>query len=199
MRLIVAITGASGSILAIRLLEALRKLDVEREVILSPWAERTMRIETDYGIDDVRALASATYRTDNLAAPVSSGSYRADGMVICPCSMNTLAGVAHGLSDNLITRAADVTLKEGRPLVLVPRESPLNITHLRNLLAVAEAGARVVPPMPAFYNHPESVDDVVWHIVARVLDQLRIDNDFTRRWGPSAERGAAPERPPLGE
>jgi len=189
MRVVLAVTGASGSILAIRLLEAMVKLDVQCELVMSTWAERTMRIETDYQLEDVRALASASYRVENLAAPISSGSYGVDAMVVCPCSMNTLAAMAHGLGDNLITRAADVTLKESRPLIVVPRETPLNTTHLKNMLLLHEAGAQIVPPMPAFYNKPETVDDVVWHIVARILDQLRIPNEFTTRWGPSSTGG----------
>lgn len=186
MRVITAVTGASGAILGIRLLEALRELDISSELILSPWAERTIRIETDYKVEAVRALADVTHRYDNLAASISSGSHPVDAMVVCPCSMNTLSAIAHGLADNLITRAADVTLKERRPLVVVPRETPLSLIHLRNMTALCEAGGRIMPPMPAFYNRPTSVDEVVSHIVARVLDQLGIPNELTRRWGPAS-------------
>lgn len=183
MRLVIGMTGASGAILGIRLLEALRELGHERELVLSDWAERTIRIETDYSVDDVRALATTRHRIDNQAASISSGSYRTSGMVVAPCSMNTLAGLAHGLADNLIGRAADVTLKEGRKLVLVPRETPLSTMHLRNMTTLSELGAVIVPPTLALYNHPRTVDDAVWHVVARVLDQFEIDNDLTQRWG----------------
>lgn len=181
-RLVVGMTGATGAILGIRFLEALRDLGVESHLVMSEWAERTIRIETVYSVADVRALAHTYYLNGNQAASVSSGSYPADGMVIIPCSMNTLGALAHGLADNLIVRAADVTLKEQRKLVIVPRETPLSTIHLRNMLTLSEMGVSIVPPMPAFYNHPKSVDEIVLHIVARVLDQFRIDNDLTRRW-----------------
>jgi flavin prenyltransferase len=182
-RLIVGITGSTGSILGIRLLEALGALGVETHLVLSEWAERTIRIETSYTVAEVRSLASTHYQNGNQAAPISSGSFPADGMVIVPCSMNTLAAVAHGIADNLIVRAANVTLKEQRKLVIVPRETPLSTIHLRNMLLLSEIGVSVVPPVPAFYNHPETIDDFVRHIVARVLDQFDIDNDLTVRWG----------------
>ncbi|MFI9504238.1 UbiX family flavin prenyltransferase [Nocardia sp. NPDC052566] len=194
-RLVVGITGATGAILGIRFLEALRDLGVESHLVMSEWAERTIRIETDYSVADVCALAHTYYQKGNQAAPVSSGSYPADGMVIIPCSMNTLAPLANGLADNLIHRAADVTLKEQRKLVLVPRETPLSTIHLRNMLALSEVGVSIVPPTPAFYNHPESVDEIVLHIVARVLDQFRIDNQLTRRWrvDPSLHNSTLPK------
>jgi 4-hydroxy-3-polyprenylbenzoate decarboxylase len=182
-RLVVGITGATGAILGIRLLEALNSFGVQTHLVLSKWAERTIRIETEYTVAEVRALASAYYQNENQAAPVSSGSFRVDGMVIIPCSMKTLAALAHGLADTLIVRAADVMLKERRKLVVVPRETPLNSIHLRNMLTLSEMGVSIVPPMPAFYNHPASVDDFIHHIVARVLDQFDIENDLTRRWG----------------
>lgn len=191
LRLVVGITGATGAILGIRFLEALRDLGVESHLVMSDWAERTIRIETVYSVADVRALAHTYYPNGNQAAPVSSGSYPADGMVIIPCSMKTLGALAHGLADNLIVRAADVTLKEQRKLVLVPRETPLSTIHLRNMLTLSEMGVSIVPPMPAFYNHPESVDEIVLHIVARVLDQFRIANDLTRRW----RAGSPPHTP----
>jgi 4-hydroxy-3-polyprenylbenzoate decarboxylase len=165
------------------MLQALRELGVESHLVMSEWAERTLRIETDYSVSQIRAMADTYYQHGNQAAPISSGSFPADGMVIIPCSMNTLAALAHGLTDNLITRAADVALKEQRKLVLVPRETPLNSIHLRNLLALSDMGVAIVPPMPAFYNHPKSIDDIVAHIVARVLDQFRIPNELTTRWG----------------
>ncbi|GLX06618.1 UbiX family flavin prenyltransferase [Microbispora sp. NBRC 16548] len=191
-RLVVAMTGATGVILGIRLLEVLQAQEVETHLVVSDWAERTIRIETDYNLSDVQSLATRTYRYDNQAAPISSGSYPVDGMVIVPCSMKTLAEVAHGLGGNLITRAADVMLKEHRPLVIVPRETPLSEIHLRNMLTLSRMhGVTIVPPMPAFYNRPASIGDVVDHIVARVLDQLGIGNDLTPRWSLSP-RGRAP-------
>jgi 4-hydroxy-3-polyprenylbenzoate decarboxylase len=192
-RVVVGMTGASGAILGIRLLEALRQSSIESHLVMSEWAKRTLRVETDYTEQDLAALATRVYRVDNQAAAISSGSFRTDGMVIIPCSMNTVASLAHGLSANLVTRAADVVLKEGKPLVLVPRETPLSLIHLRNMVTLAEAGVRIVPPMPGFYNRPQSVDELVWHIVARVLDQLDIDNDLTRRWGPAETSNALPD------
>jgi 4-hydroxy-3-polyprenylbenzoate decarboxylase len=192
-RVVVGMTGASGAILGIRLLEALRQSSIESHLVMSEWAKRTLRVETDYTEQDLAALATRVYRVDNQAAAISSGSFRTDGMVIIPCSMNTVASLAHGLSANLVTRAADVVLKEGKPLVLVPRETPLSLIHLRNMVTLAEAGVRIVPPMPGFYNRPQSVDELVWHIVARVLDQLDIDNDLTRRWGPAETGNALPD------
>ncbi|MGP4112203.1 UbiX family flavin prenyltransferase [Streptomyces sp. 4N509B] len=194
LRLVVGMTGATGAILGIRLLEALRVRGVETHLVLSAWAERTIRMETEYSQADVRALADVTYRDSNQAAPISSGSFPVDGMVIIPCSMNTLAAIAHGLADRLIVRAADVTMKERRPLVLVPRETPLSTIHLRNMLTLSEMGVSMVPPMPAFYNDPRTVDDIVGHIAARVMDQFSIENDLTTRWGtsrllPVAHRG----------
>jgi len=182
-RLIVGITGSTGPILGIRLLEALGPLGVETHLVLSEWAERTIRIETSYTVAEVLDLASTHYDNRNQAAPISSGSFPVEGMIIIPCSMNTLAAVAHGIADNLIARAADVTLKERRRLLIVPRETPLSTIHLRNMLVLSDMGVSIVPPMPAFYNYPETVDDVVRHIVARVLDQFGIDNDLTVRWG----------------
>lgn len=182
-RVVVGITGATGSILGIRMLQALRALGVETHLVMSDWAERTIRIETEYTVGEVRKLASTYYQHGNQAAAISSGSFPVDSMVIIPCSMHTLAALAHGLADNLIVRAADVMLKERRPLVLVPRETPVNTIHLRNMLTLSEMGVALVPPVPAFYNHPKTIDDFVDHIVARTLDQLRVDNDLTERWG----------------
>jgi 4-hydroxy-3-polyprenylbenzoate decarboxylase len=194
-RIVVGITGATGPILGIRLLEALGGLGVESHLVLSDWAERTIKLETSYSVAEVRGLAGAYYPNGNLAAPISSGSFLADGMVIMPCSMHTLAAVAHGLGDKLITRAADVTLKEGRKLVVVPREMPLNAIHLRNMLVLSEMGTSIVPPMLAFYHHPETVDDFIRHIVARVLDQLGIENELSIQWGLTPRLHADPLHP----
>jgi 4-hydroxy-3-polyprenylbenzoate decarboxylase len=183
MRLIVGISGASGVIYGIRLLEALKGMpDIESHVIVSNGAKINIAIETDWQLADVEALASVVHADRNLAAPISSGSYPADGMVIAPCSMKTLSGVVNSYSDNLIVRAADVTLKEGRRLVLVPRESPLHAGHLRLMHEAALMGAVIAPPMPAFYAEPRTVDDVVDHTVGRILDLFGLDTGTLRRW-----------------
>lgn len=182
MKLVVGITGASGAIYGIRLLEALRDSGVQTDLVLSRWAEATISMETSHDLLYVRGLATRYYPPGNQAAPISSGSFLTDGMVIVPCSMKTVAAIRHGLSDNLLTRAADVTLKEGRPLILVPRESPLSAIHLENLAGLAKMGVRIVPPMPAFYNLPKSIDDVVNHTICRILDQIGIPNDWSARW-----------------
>lgn len=185
-RVVVALTGSTGVIIGVRLLEALRDLGVDRHLVISEWAERTLRIETDISIDEVRALATARYEPTNLAAPIASGSYRTDGMAIVPCSMRTLAAVSHGLSDNLIHRAADVTVQERRPLVLVPRETPLSAIHLENMLRLSRLGAVLLPPVPAFYTRPQTIDDIVQTVASRVLDHLGVDNDLAGRWGADA-------------
>jgi 4-hydroxy-3-polyprenylbenzoate decarboxylase len=182
MKIIVGMSGATGAIYGIRLLESLKKLNVETHLILSSWAEKTIVIETSYTVEQVKTLASFVYATSNQAALISSGSFITDGMVIIPCSMKTLAAVSHGFSDNLLARAADVILKEKRKLVIVPRETPLNEIHLENMLRLARMGTVIMPPMPAFYNKPESVADIVDHTVSRVLDQLGIVNSVAKRW-----------------
>ncbi|GAA2627539.1 hypothetical protein GCM10010411_75860 [Actinomadura fulvescens] len=185
-RLVVGITGATGAILGIRLLEVLAALNVETHLVLSAAAEDCISIETDWNVAQVRALATAHYRNTQLAASISSGSFQVDGMVIVPLSMATLGKVRHGIGDNLVCRAADVTLKEtGRPLVLVPRETPLNAIHLQNLAALSELGVCVVPPMLTFYNKPTALSHQIDHIVARVLDQFGLNTALTTRWGPS--------------
>ncbi|OIQ98747.1 putative aromatic acid decarboxylase [mine drainage metagenome] len=181
-RLIVGITGATGAIFGIRLLEALKDTDVETHLILSKWAIQTIEHETTYTVKQVRALASVDHAEGNMGASVSSGSFVTEGMVIMPCSMRSLAAIAHGTGDHLVHRAADVILKERRRLVLVAREMPLSDVHLENMLKLSRMGVTIMPPMPAFYNHPESLDDMVDHIVARVLDQFGISVDFARRW-----------------
>lgn len=189
MRLIVGITGATGAIYGIRLLEALRDKAVETHLVLSSWGARTVELETRYSVAEVKALATRWYSPEDLAAPISSGSFVVDGMVIAPCSMKTLAGVVHGYSDNLIVRAADVTIKEQRPLVLVARETPLSPIHLKNMLDLARLGVTIMPPMPAFYCKPQSVDDVVNHLVGKILDRFGIMHDLFVRWGSHEEDG----------
>ena len=185
MRIVVAITGASGSITGIKLLETLNKFDVKTDLILSDWAKETITIETDYSVKQVIEMADSYHDINNLGAAVSSGSFRHDGMIIAPCSMKTLAGIANGLETNLVIRAAGVTLKEQRKLILLPRETPLTPIHLENMLKLSRIGVVIMPPVPAFYNKPKSIDEIVNHTIARVLDHLRIDNDLTKRWGNS--------------
>jgi len=182
MRLIVAMTGASGAIYGKRLLEVLRNKKIETHLIVSNAAEKVIEHELEMAKDAVEKLAFHAYSIDDLKAPIVSGSFKTDGMVIIPCSMKTLAGICHGYSSNLILRAADVTLKEKRKLVLVPRETPLSTIHLRNMLDLAKQGVVVLPAMPAYYHKPESVDSLVDYVVGKVLDILEIDHELFRRW-----------------
>ncbi|HCL5290319.1 TPA: UbiX family flavin prenyltransferase, partial [Salmonella enterica] len=164
-------------------LQALRALpDVETHLVMSKWAKTTIELETPYTPAEVAALADYCHSPADQAAPLSSGSFRTDGMIIIPCSMKTLAGVRAGYAEGLVGRAADVVLKEGRKLVLVPREMPLSTIHLENMLALSRMGVAIVPPMPAFYNLPQTVDDIIQHIVARVLDQFGLEHMRARRW-----------------
>ena len=181
-RLIVGMTGATGAIYGIRLLEALKLAKVETHVVISKWARKTIEHETERTYEDVCALASVSHSSGDMGATISSGSFITEGMVIAPCSMRTLAAIAHGYGDTLVHRAADVVLKERRPLVLVARETPLSEVHLENMLKLSRIGVTILPPMPAFYNHPESLDDIVDHAVARILDNFAIPADFARRW-----------------
>ena len=181
--ILVGMTGATGAIYGIRVLETLHDLGVETHLVVSRWAEATIKTETDRRIADVCALASVVYDEEDLAAPPASSAFATAGMIVAPCSMRTLAAVANGLSDNLIQRAAEVHLKEGRKLVLLVRESPLSVIHLENMLRVAKAGAVVAPPVPAFYAKLRSLDDMVDHTVGRALDQLGVEHERIRRWG----------------
>ena len=191
-RLIVGLTGATGSILGIRLLEALKRSEIETHLIVSNWARRTLEHETSYTLKQVAALASVYHNPGNMGAEISSGSFLTDGMVVIPCSMRTLGNIANGTGESLIHRAADVILKERRKLVLVVRESPLSELHLENMLKLARMDAMIVPPMPAFYNKPKTIDDMVEHIVARVLDQLGVAAPFAKRWDGKMDRAEAP-------
>lgn len=181
-RLIVGISGASGVIYGVRLLEELRKLPVETHLVMTRTAEVTLAHETDLKASDVRQLADVAYRIDDLAAAVSSGSFRTIGMIVAPCSMRSLGEIAHGITSNLLTRAADVVLKERRRLVLVARETPLHAIHLRNMATLADMGAIVAPPVPAFYNRPRTLDDIIDHTVGRVLDLFDLDPGIVKRW-----------------
>jgi 4-hydroxy-3-polyprenylbenzoate decarboxylase len=187
MRLVVAITGATGAVIGIRLLEALRRMDVETHLVMSRWARSTIALETDYTVREVTALATVHHGSQDQGASISSGSFPVDGMVIVPCSMKTVAGIRSGYAQDLVGRAADVTLKEGRKLVLVARETPLSTIHLENLLALSRMGVTILPPAPAFYNHPKDLDDVVDHIVARALDQFGLRLPTARRWSGLAD------------
>jgi flavin prenyltransferase len=182
-RIVVGMTGATGAALGIGLLRRSQQCpDVETHLVLSRWARATIHLETELSARDVEGLADVRYSWDDQAAAISSGSFRVEGMVIAPCSMKTLAGIRTGYADGLIARAADATLKEHRRPVLVPRETPLSQIHLDNMLALARLGASIVPPMPAFYNHPASVGDIVDHIVTRILDQFDIESLGAQRW-----------------
>jgi 4-hydroxy-3-polyprenylbenzoate decarboxylase len=193
-RLVVGITGASGAIYGVRLLERLHELEVETHLIVSRWARVTIEHETDKTFAEIKTLANTVYSESDQAAPVSSGSFRTHGMVIAPCSVKTLAAIATGYADNLITRAADVTLKERRRLALVVREAPLNTIHLRNMTTLSELGATIFPPTPAFYHRPESLDDLVDYTVLRILDQLDLGDDSPWRWrGLAGRAGNEPE------
>jgi len=182
VRLVVGISGASGAIYGIRTLETLRSLKVETHLVMTEAAEETIRIETDRRVSDVASLATETYKVGDLTAKPSSGSFRTDGMIVVPCSMKSLAGIASGYADNLLLRAADVTLKERRPLVLAVRETPLTLIHLENMVTVARAGAVVLPAMPAFYHRPKTMDDLVNHVVGRILDSFGIEHELYGRW-----------------
>ena len=182
MRLIVALTGATGVIYGVRILQRLRDAGVETHLVISRWGVRTLLHETPFSKEQVESLASVTYAPGDMGAAISSGSFRTDGLGIAPCSAKTLAAVAHGFGENLVHRAADVILKERRKLVLVVREAPLSDIHLENMLRLSRMGAVVLPPMPAFYNHPRTVDDIVEHTVSRVLDQFGLDAGGSERW-----------------
>lgn len=181
-RVIVAMTGATGAILGIRLLEKLARMNVETHLIISKWAGATISYETDYKLREVRALATKVYSAQDMAAPVSSGSFKVDAMIVIPCSMKTLSSVASGYGDDLISRAADVSFKERRRLILVVRETPLSGIHIENLMKVTQNGAIICPPVPAFYTKPKTVDDIIDQTVGRILDLVDIDTGDFERW-----------------
>ena len=182
MRIIIGITGATGTIFGVRLLEALRESQIESHLVLSKWGARTLTHETPYTVDQVKALATCTHSENDQGAAISSGSFVTDGMIIAPCSVRSLAAIAHGQGDNLIHRAADVVLKERRKLVMMVRESPLSDIHLENMLKLSRMGVVMVPPVPSFYNHPENLNSLINHIVMRVLDQFGIHTELSERW-----------------
>lgn len=190
MRLIVGMSGATGAIYGVRLLERLRELGVETHLVLSRWGARTLLHETPYSREQVEALAHTSYAPGDMGAAISSGSFKTDGMIIVPCSAKTLGAIAHGFGENLVHRAADVILKERRRLVLAVREAPLSDIHLENMLKLSRMGAVILPPMPAFYNHPRTIDDIVDQSVGRMLDQFGIEVPGTVRW--TGEMGVGP-------
>jgi len=181
-RLVVGISGASGAAYGIRLLEILRTLEIETHLVLTRSAELTIAYETDLKTTDVKAMADVCHPVQDLGAAISSGSFRTLGMVVAPCSVRSMSEIATGVTSNLLTRAADVTLKERRPLVLMVRETPFHTGHLKTMLALSEMGAIVAPPLPAFYNRPETIDDILDHNCGRVLDLFGIDTDRVKRW-----------------
>ncbi|AOT72039.1 UbiX family flavin prenyltransferase [Geosporobacter ferrireducens] len=183
MKLIIAITGATGAIFGIRILEALKdKKEIETHLIISKWGKVTIETETTYTVDSLILMADCYYSEDNLAAAISSGSFKCDGMIVAPCTMKTLAGIANGYTEDLIIRAADVTIKEKRKLILMVRETPLNAIHLENMLKLCNMGVIIAPPVPAFYTKPNSLDDLINQTVGRILDNFHIELDTLKRW-----------------
>jgi len=181
-KFVVGISGASGVIYGIRLLEVLKKTKIESHLVLTPAAKITIAAETQYSIQSVERLASRIYRYNDIAAVISSGSFKTDGMILIPCSMHTLGALASGVADNLLLRAAEVTMKEHRPFVIVPRETPLSLIHLENMERLARAGVILLPAMPAFYERPRSVSEIVDHLVGKVLDIVGVEHDLFKRW-----------------
>ncbi len=181
-KIIVAITGATGAAIGIQILSTLRRLNVETHLIISKWAAETIKYEKDYAPANVRALADHAYNSADLAAPIASGSYQVDGMIVAPCSVKTLAAINAGICDDLITRAADVCLKERRRLVLSVRETPLSEIHLRNMMEATRAGAIIAPPVVGFYTRPDTVEDVLEQMVGRLLDLFGLDSGNFERW-----------------
>jgi len=183
MEIVIGITGATGTIYAVKLLQALKEnKDINIHLIMSEWAKTNLEMETDYSLAYVESLADCVYDNNNLAARTSSGTFITYGMIILPCSMKTLSSIANGYDDNLISRTAGVMIKEGRKLILCPRETPLSLIHLENMVKLSRIGVKMVPPMPAFYNKPESIDDIISHHVMKVLDQFGIKYDKAKRW-----------------
>ena len=182
MEIVVGISGASGSIYGIRLLEILSKMDIVTHLVITRSARQIIEIETDYSVVEVEDMASYVYEESEFTAPIASGSYRFHGMIVAPCSMKTVGSIANGMSDNLLERTADVCLKERRRLVVVPRETPLNEIHLENMIKLTKAGAIVMPACPGLYSNPKSIDDLVNTIAGRALDLAGIDNDIYKRW-----------------
>ena len=186
MNLTIGITGSTGAIYGVRLLEVLNEMKVQTHLIVSKWGEKCISMETDYTLKKVKSLATAVSEESNMAASVSSGTHKVDGMIVAPCSMKTLSAIATGYDDTLIARAAGVTIKESRKLVLMTRESPLSAIHLENMLKLARLGIVILPPVTEFYTKPKSIDDIVNHSVGKCLDQFDIEHNLYQRWGSSS-------------
>ena len=183
MKLIVGITGSTGVIYGIRMLEVLKKLGIETHLIMSEWAEKCVGMETEYSVSDVKSLATTTSDDKNMAASVSSGTHKVDGMIVAPCTMKTLSSIANGYDDTLVSRAAGVTIKESRKLVLMARETPLSAIHLENMLKLSRLRIVILPPVTEFYTNPKSIDDIINHGIGKCLDQFDIEHDLYVRWG----------------
>lgn len=183
MRLVIGMTGSTGVTYGVRILEVLKECKVETHLVITEWAKKCLTMETSYKLDDVKALASSYSDDTNLAASISSGTYKTDGMIVIPCSMKTLSSIANGYDETLVARAAGVTLKESRKLVLVPRETPLTAINLENMLKLARLGVVILPPVPGFYTKPKSIDELIDHTVGKCLDQFGIEHDLYKRWG----------------
>lgn len=181
-KIVIGFSGASGIIYGIRLLEILHSINIQTYLIISEWAKKNIEIETDKTLEYVKSLSSVNYDNFKLDASVSSGSFLHDGMVIVPCSMKSLSSIANGYDDTLISRAASVTLKESRKLIIVPRETPLSRIHLENMIKLQEAGAIILPAMPGFYHNPSTIYEIIDHLVGKILDQLKIEHDLFKRW-----------------
>ena len=182
MRVVVGISGGSGSIYAVSLLKALKELKIETHLVVSTMGEYVTEHECGVGLEELKSLATYYHDNKNFAAPIASGSFKVDKTVILPCSMKTLSSVANGFSDSLIARACDVSIKEGRKLILVPRETPLSAIHLENMLKLSRMGVTIFPPSPGFYSHPETIEDIVLNMTGRILDMMDIENNLVNRW-----------------
>lgn len=182
MRIIVGISGATGGIYGIRILEELKKQGVETHLVISKWGKETILQETKYSLEQVESMAEFIYDEDNLGAPISSGSFKNEGMIIAPCSMKTLSGIANGYTGGLLIRAADVAIKEKRRVVLLTRETPLSPIHLENMLKLAQIGVTIMPPVPAFYTQPQTIDEMITQTTGRVLDQYGLETSNLKRW-----------------
>ena len=183
MKLIIGITGSTGVIYGVRILQVLKEQNIETHLIMTDWAKKCLAMETDYSIEQVKNLATTSSEDSNMAANVSSGTHKIDGMIVIPCSMKTLSSIANGYDETLVARAAGVTLKESRKLILVPRETPLTAINLENMLKLARLGVVIMPPMPGFYTKPKSIEEIVDHTVGKCLDQFDIDHNLYQRWG----------------
>lgn len=182
MKVVVGISGGSGAIYAVSLLKALKEMNIETHLVVSTMGEYVTEHECGISLEELKGMATHFHDNKNFAAPIASGSFKVDSMVVIPCSMKTLAGIASGFSDGLLTRACDVTIKEQRKLILVPRETPLSPIHLENMLKLSKMGVSIVPPTPGFYNHPETLEDIVLNMTGRILDMMGIDNALVNRW-----------------